>query len=1240
MTGPIEVRLLPTPYLQTGPGTISARAEARPSLSFELARLELALVKLASGAIRFSEIELDKPVLTISRAADGTLRLPVFPAAEAETVGFDRLAVRDGKVRIAARAAGGAERQLNGVQLELDAASLAGPYHLSGQFSGPAGTPVVFRLDSEKSGPEGTPIRASVDAGSNWPAIQFDGALDPSGPNARSPRVTGSATIVGAGSAGGLDWRAVGRMTADLDRAAIEHAEFRVGPEERALHAEGSATLTYGARFGWSSRRKRNRQTSTRSCAARARTPCRRRARWGCLRIRFGRLSGGAGLIAVDARLAASDVILGGETLSDVSGSARSRPGAPLNMSFDLGLPGHSRLKGMGELQTGAAARFDGTIDFRADDPALLGRWSSPGAPEFADRVAAFANRSASVAGRIEASATGFSGHDLTIGLDRSKLTGSIAFARPAGAEPGRLDMDLSSDSLDVDALPGGSASAALIGGLDLSLSLKAKALHVNRLNDTEIDSGSLALKVVKSGPDISLDRLNVTDLGGADLDAEGAVGRDGLSLTGRLRADRLRDFAALVSRLAPGDWSRTLAERADALSPATLAFEAHGNPVAGGAPVLSSLKAKATLGQTQAAIGLEPDSGAGRQLLTVNLDLPDTSALLRQLGVKTIGASGRGRIALRASGAWAQGYDFEATGALAGTDLSAQARILPAAEGDDARLFGSVKLKSQNVSPLLATLGLAPAGGAIGPVEASADLTLRGDRWTASRAAATVAGVKATGDLAYEPAAKLEDAAPASLEPPGTEAAIAAAEAIASEPQPAEITGELSLDRLPAGELLALALGPLQPVKRGAWWSEAKFAPVPLNPPSAAIRLRIGTLDMIDGLAARGFSTALRFDRGRLDLDDMEMKVAGAAASGHMTLRRDRESATTTGALRVEQLAIDRPPISGRLTGTLEFASTGKSPAALIEGLAGAGTAELAGASLAGSDLGALDRVVAKAQAADAQIDETNVAYALDKELDKAALPIPGGATPIALTAGTMKFGPLPIARPRGAATVSASLDLGKLSLETRLTLTSPATGLKFWSGPPPSATVTVSDALPTRKRQLDVAGLSAGLATQAIARESERIAALDADIRERAYFNRRLKGERFIDRRAAEMQAWRAEQERLKSLAGRAASEKAASERAEAEKKAASEKQANDKAAADEAAAEKAIQLPPLPPELPGGPILRRATAPAEPPARDDQLGANAPPVGAPLPPLRPKLRPAPEPAPLPVPTQGGLY
>ena len=234
-------------------------------------------------------------------------------------------------------------------------------------------------------------------------------------------------------------------------------------------------------------------------------------------------------------------------------------------------------------------------------------------------------------------------------------------------------------------------------------------------------------------------------------------------------------------------------------------------------------------------------------------------------------------------------------------------------------------------------------------------------------------------------------------------------------------------------------------------------------------------------------------------------------------------------------------------------------------------------------------------------------------------------------LSAGAIKLGPLAIARPRAAGSFSASLDLTTLALETRLALTAPSAGLKFWSGPPPSATITVHDALEAPKRRVDVAALSAGLATQAIGRESDRIAALEADIRERAFFNRRLKGERFMDKRAAEIEDWRAEHARLKGLAEHLEAERAQAERAAAEK-AAAEKAAADKAAAEKAAAkaaaevanEKAVAIKPqLPPDLPAD------VAPGA-----DQ-GGIAVPAAAPLPPTRPKPRPAPA-----DPTANGLY
>ena len=127
-----------------------------------------------------------------------------------------------------------------------------------------------------------------------------------------------------------------------------------------------------------------------------------------------------------------------------------------------------------------------------------------------------------------------------------------------------------------------------LIGDLDLSLSLRAGSLHIARVGEAQIDSGSLAVNVAKTGPNVTLKRLSVAGLDGASLDVEGAIGRDSTAATGHLRADRLHDFAALVSRLAPSDWSRMLVERAGELSPAAFTFDAHGGATdAGGVPAI-----------------------------------------------------------------------------------------------------------------------------------------------------------------------------------------------------------------------------------------------------------------------------------------------------------------------------------------------------------------------------------------------------------------------------------------------------------------------------------------------------------------------------------------------------------------------------------------------------------------------------------------------------------------------------
>ena len=217
-----------------------------------------------------------------------------------------------------------------------------------------------------------------------------------------------------------------------------------------------------------------------------------------------------------------------------------------------------------------------------------------------------------------------------------------------------------------------------------------------------------------------------------------------------------MRDFAVLVSRLAPGEWSRILVDRADELSPAALTFEARGGGGAGDAPAIDSLRANGSAGETQFTIALDPRPKDGGRALTVSLDSPNSGAMLRQLGLPAAPAGGgRAHVALNAAGGWAQGYDVDATSSLAGSELTWRGRFLPAAEGDDAKLFGAAKVKTPNLAPFAAALGLAPAnGGALGPADIGFDATLRGDRWTFSKLAATIGGVKASGELTYEPVA------------------------------------------------------------------------------------------------------------------------------------------------------------------------------------------------------------------------------------------------------------------------------------------------------------------------------------------------------------------------------------------------------------------------------------------------------------------------------------------------------
>ena len=349
----------------------------------------------------------------------------------------------------------------------------------------------------------------------------------------------------------------------------------------------------------------------------------------------------------------------------------------------------------------------------------------------------------------------------------------------------------------------------------------------------------------------------------------------------------------------------------------------------------------------------------------------------------------------------------------------------------------------------------------------------------------------------------------------------------------PADLSGELSFDKAPLGALLAIPLGPQPAPKAGARWSDAKFSDPVLAPPPGDVKVRIGALDLGDARIARGVEAQLKFEPNRFEVTDLALDAGGARLTGNASLRRDGASAAVSGAATIENLAVDRPAFKGKLGIALDFASTGANPAALIAGLVGQGQLTIAGGSLPRLDADALDRILARTDSADALIDETNIQHALAVELDKQPLPLPDGVVPLSLASGALRAGP--VRAPGGrSASISGGYDLRSGDATAVVAFSSDKAG-KFWSGPPPALTVALGGPPDAPTRRIDDASLVAGLAAQAIARESDRIAALEADIRERAYFNRRMKAETFLEQRRREIAAYEEDQQRLKYEADR---------------------------------------------------------------------------------------------------------
>ncbi len=1269
IAGPIDVKLLPQPIFRLGRVTVGSTAPGQQGMTADEVDVEIALTALMRGEVQVVNATLRSPRLDLSAAANGALRLPVRAVADPERVRFQHMAVTNGTLTVADPGRG--TLILSGINLEGEATSLLGPFKASGRF-GPAFDPHPFHLSTGAFGGGKLRVKLALDGTNTRPAIDLDGNVVPGGaapaeaaPAVRTktssvkpqptktagPSFDGTMMVAGSvplsASEAKVPWSLSGHVLADRDKTAVSELELRAGTEMRALIATGDGEAVFGA-----------------APAAK-------------LRLHGAQANLDALAVAPDGSSAAAPK--GFDLLTRLSGLATDSPwlvGLPLRFDLDYGfdtatagdltifeIGGHLRLDGRNVPQVRFAASgpenarvaFDGSFE-PGSAPVFRGHLEAGlrDLPRFADRLGAslpnlaawvkdtFTARTVNFAGTVDLSNVGIAARDLTLALDRTSLAGTLSYTRAVGADRARLFADLSSDALDLDALPDLGGWATHWGDLDLRLALAARAMKVAPAGIGAMDAGRIALRLDRTAGTVRLDEFSA-ELGSARISAVADLDAKAAHAQVHVEAPQLDVVADLLNHLLPGRPTALLKARSAALSPANLDFEVEASGTSSGALLPIALSVDGTANGTRISAQLKPDrpgdlDPANAEVsVGIAADGPEATTMLRQLGVPVAAVSASGstfgpaigaaRLEVKAHGSMAAGFDTTLGATLGNASLSFSGKAKSGLGS------GHLSLKGADLGRLLRAVGLVPAGGSgVWPAEADAELSWYDSNLAFRRLAGRLDGVAISGDLNTD------------VLPP--------ASAQSSKPT---LFGTLQLERLPASALFGLGLGASAPATGSALWSSGPFGPALLHLPRTEISMKIGTLGLRDALEARNASLILRAENGAVTLADLTGTLAagglgasgeGGRVGGTFTLRRDGPVASLSGVATWSNIALDLPGLAGRIGGTLDLAGTGNTAAALVASFAGSGSVTVAGGRIARFDPGAIIRTAAAAETNTSEVDADEVGGMLTAELDRGPLPLGDVTWQTSLATGVLRGGTVHLDGGNWVADTDASLDFRTMDFASKTTLRA-RQPLADWKSEKPQVTVSLKGPPAAPAREVDAAAFVNALQSRAIARDQERIDIIQQDIRERANFNRRLKAieadqQAARDRAKAEADAARAQAEIDAQAQAEAARGKAQAEFEAMQAKAKADAEAarsKAKAAADARAATeierqlyqdslKPIEMPaPKSRAVPGAPAV-----PSPPPRPGLLPGGHVPAIGTGTTGIRAKpynIRPVPPPS-----------
>jgi len=1103
--GSATARLLPFPSVTFSDVAVGGGNGGEPAMTVENFSMDAELAPFMRGELLIFDMRIVRPRAIIDVAEDGTVDWAVRPSTpfDPRRIALEKLTVTDGQITIR-HAAGGRDHVLSGINTEISAKSLAGPWRANGSLlidgirsvlaasTGTTDENGQMRL-RVKVDPETYPLvieadgNARIENGAALYAGQFKivGNEKP----AETLRGGDGGTVKAGASKAEPGNRMNGEFSLDHKRLSLDSFRFETGPLDNPYTADGTAFIELGEtpRFSIEAKGAQVRfdeaiagsETSAGLTLA-SRISALEKALAGLPRPTI------PGSVEVDLPA----VVAGDTTVRDVRLSAEPAEGGWTVKSLAATLPGRTTLEADGFLRTDNDFGFAGSLLLAVAQPSGFAAWVSSDVDEAIRRLPA-----AGFKASVDMTEQRQTFKDLELILGKAKFSGEIDSRQPPDVRPSVL-LKLDGEAMDVDGL---SAFASLFvsdkganrfADRDLDFQIKAGPVSAGGLTADTIDT---ALRL-RSGL-LEIDRLSVGGLAGASLSATGTIKDFPQSPTGKLDASVVAvDLAPLVKlaaeRYPDNAFLKGLNERAiaypDLLQDAQIDMLANAAAGDGGTTEIS-LSAKGNAGGSALSAAL---SGKGKAdaLAEVPLELTfsarndDATTLLALIGLPTLplGVAGQGDLALSAKGNAANGLETAFT--LTGDGFSAKFDGMtgPGEQGPTAK--GRISLEATDIEPWLMTTAVHLPGLGMGtPLALAADGDYENGLLVLDNLDGTINEGAVSGGINVE----IKDGLP-------------------------HLTGALALDEMSLDPAVAMVLGEqaAAPVETG--WSSVPFQPKVTAPFAADLEISAATVSIGSTTSAYDASIALKLDGEGLRLSDIKAKLFGGAFSGLFELKNDGGSGLFSGQAKLEgadlAMALTGAGLNGKGDFSTALTASGKSVGGLVAGLSGSGTATVNGLVIPGVNPNALATLLARADAVGRDIDAARTAGFTPAIVGAGTLPAGNADIAFTVAGGILRAPPVSFATPAVTLTSDMRADLNTDTIAADGTI-SYAPGDEALVGSEPSLRFHLSGSPAALRRTLDSDPLAQFLTQRALEREQARVEAMQAEVLEKQRLRREVR-------------------------------------------------------------------------------------------------------------------------------------